>query len=207
MQYLCAKQLTAGGVEYHPGEIIPDGVILPERSGKLIRSGYISELNLGASPELAPGQGKIFTEEEVNAIIANAVAEAEKSNEDKIAELQEYVAELQGTEPGTYEGTVQISVKGASDGENEQIMTVPAKPEEIQQVFSILQMSVEEGAKVIAEVTNENVLILLHAADSRKTIKNATKEKADKLFLTEGVSNESGKGNVTTGANTEEGDT
>lgn len=44
MQYLCEKQLTAGGVTYYPGEIIPEGVIYPERSGKLSKNGFISEL-------------------------------------------------------------------------------------------------------------------------------------------------------------------
>lgn len=42
MRYLCVRQLTAGGTTYHPGEIIPDGVILPERSKKLAGSGYVS---------------------------------------------------------------------------------------------------------------------------------------------------------------------
>lgn len=207
MQYLCEKQLTAGRVDYHPGEIIPDGVILPERSGKLIKSGYISELNLGTPQKTDSGQGGLFTEEEVNAMIADAVAETEKSNEGKIAELQEYMAELQETDPGAYEGTVQISVKGTSSGENEQITAVSAKPEEIQQVFSILQMNAEEGAKVIAGVTNENVLILLHAADSRKTVKNAAKEQADKLFSTERNLNESSKRNESIGTNAEGADT
>ena len=36
MQYLCLKQLTAAGTTYYPGNIVPDGVILPERSSKLI---------------------------------------------------------------------------------------------------------------------------------------------------------------------------
>lgn len=207
MRYWCEKQLTAGEVTYHPGEIIPDGVILPERSSKLIRSGYISELNLEMTDSAGSGQERVFTEKEVNAMIADALAEAEKGNEERIAELQGYVAELQEIEPGAYEGTVQISVKSASDGENEQITAIPAKPEEIQQVFSILQMNVEEGIRVITDVTSETVLILLHAADSRKTIKNAVKDRADKLFLAKSDSNESDKGNETTGTNTEGADT
>lgn len=147
MQYLCTKQLTAGGEDYHPGEVIPDGVILPERSGKLMKSGYLSAL--------------------------------------KTEVPWEYAAELRETEAEAYKGTVLIFVKPASDGENGQATAVPAKPEEIQQVFSILQMNAEEGAKAVADVRNENILILLHAADNRKTIKNAAKEQADRLFLTE----------------------
>ena len=44
MQYLCTKQLSLGGWVYNPGDIIPDFAVLPERAGKLVRSGYISEV-------------------------------------------------------------------------------------------------------------------------------------------------------------------
>lgn len=169
MQYLCAKQLSFAGKTYYPGNIIPDGVILPERSLKLLRSKHISEISEGIAAEA--------------------------------------VAELRETEPGAFKGTVQISVKGESDGENEQITAIPATPEEIQQVFSIMQLNAEDGAKAIAEVNAENVLILLHAADSRKTIKEAAKKQADNLFSTNGVLNESSKGNEPTGTNTEGADT
>lgn len=206
MQYLCEKQLTVGGVAYHPGEIIPDGVILLQRSGKLIRSGYISELNLEISENSSPRQERVFTKKEVDAMIAEAVKAAEKKKADQLAEMQEHVAELKETEPGGCEGTVLISVRSASDGENEQVTVIPAKPEEIQQVFSVLQMNAEEGARVIADVTSENVLILLHAADGRKTIRNAAKEQADKLFSTGEDSNKSGKGNETIETTTEGAD-
>lgn len=98
------------------------------------------------------------------------------------------------------DGVIQISVKGESDG---QYTEIPANPAEIQKVFAIMQMNAEEGAKAIAEVTSETVLILLHAADSRKTVKNAAKEQADKLFQAGNESNESGKDNETTGTTTE----
>ncbi len=183
MQYLCVKQLTAGGTVYHPGEVIPDGVILLERSRKLIKSGYISKLDMEIPHESIHEQGKLFTESEVDAMIAYAVAETEKKREEQLAELQKYAAE-----PSTYDGTIQIVIKGVSEGENEQLTTLPAKADEIQQVFSIMQMGAEEGAKEITQVKSENVLILLYAADSRKTIRNAAKEQADKLFsVTEGA--------------------
>ena len=114
--------------------------------------------------------------------VAKAVAETEKKRDEQLAELQKYTAELEETEPGAYDGTIQIVIKGVSEGENEQLTIVPTRADEIQQVFSIMQMSADEGAKEIAEVKSENVLILLHATDSRKTIKNAAKEQADKLF-------------------------
>ena len=207
MQYLCVKQLTAGNTQYHPGEIIPDGIILPERSGKLIKSGYIKEFNAENPHGDVSGQDKLFTQDEVNSIIVRTIAETEKKNEDRLAEQQRYVAELQEFDSDAYNGTVQISVKGESNGDNEQFMAIPAKPEEIQQVFSIMQMNAEEGAKVISDISNENVLILLHAVDSRSTIKNAAKKQATKLFSNEGVTNESSNGNETTGTNTEGADT
>lgn len=182
MQYLCVKQLTVGRTVYHLGEIIPDGVILPERSAKLIKSGYLSELNVEIPHESIHEQGKLFTKSEVDAMIAHAVAETEKKREEQLAELQKYAAELEETELGAYDGTIQIVIKGVSEGENEQLTTIPVRADEIQQVFSIMQMGAEEGAKEITQVNSENVLILLHAADSRKTIKNAAKEQADRLF-------------------------
>ena len=56
MRYLCIRQLIAGGTTYHPGEVIPDGVILPERSKKLARSGYLSNGSEKTGP--APGNSK-----------------------------------------------------------------------------------------------------------------------------------------------------
>lgn len=205
MRYLCTKQLSAGGAVYHPGEIIPDGAILPGRSGKLIRSGHISEIDLEAKQEPVSSQGKLFTEKEVEAMVADATAEAEKGNEERIAELQGYVAGLQEAEPVVYVGTVPVSVKSAADVENERIMVV-AKPEEIQQVFSILQMNAEEAAKAIAEVESENALVLLHAADSRITVKNAAKKRADNLFSINGGKNGAGGGKPSTEGSIQDGD-
>ena len=49
-------------------------------------------------------------------------------------------------------------------------------------VFAIMQANADEGVRMIAEVTDENILILLHVANSRKTIKNAARERAERLF-------------------------
>lgn len=203
MQYLCEKQLTAGGTTFYPGNIIPDGVILPERGSKLKRNGYISEFDENAVQKPADNQTGMFTQEQVDSMINEAVAEMQQKHE----ELQQAVAELKETEPGAFDGTVQISLKGESDGENEQVTVIPATPEEIQQAFSIMQLNAEEGAKAITDVQSENVLILLHAADSRKTIKEAAKKQADNLFSNDGKTNESTAGNATTGTNTEGADT
>ncbi len=198
MQYLCMKQLTAGGDIYYPGDLIPDGVILPERSGKLARSGFIAELGEESRQDPEDVLGKLFTEEEVQSMIRNAVekalAEAEEKNQETIAELQRHASEIIEAEPGGFETSVPVTVFGDKDHD----MSVPLSPEEVNQVFSVMQMTAEEGDKAISAVTSENVLILLHAADSRKAIKNAAKKQADKLH-SKGESNAPVNGNASTG--------
>ena len=183
MQYLCTKQLSLGGWVYNPGDIIPDFAVLPERAGKLVRSGYISEVGTETVQAIPAGKVKLFTREEVDALISKAVMEAERKREEQLAELQEHAATLGEIEPCVYDGVVQVSVRVSSDGDNGQFMAIPAKAEEIQQVFDIMQLNADEGARAIADVESENVLILIHAADSRKTVRNAAREQADKLFL------------------------
>lgn len=197
MRYLCTKQLTAGGETYYPGEIIPDGVILPERSGKLLRSGYISEVSEEFWQTPVTGMETLFTQEEVTAMIAKAVEEVEQKYSDEIAKLEEM-------EDGTYAAAVTITVKGDSDDQN---VDVPATPEEIQRSFAILQMNAEEGVKAIADVKSENVLIIVHAIDNRKTVKEAAKKQADNLFSTDSIKNDASNGKSFTDTNAEGSDT
>lgn len=204
MKLIAKMPCSFGGRRFYIGDEIPEGLVAePVVQEKL---GVLSVIDAGGG-QAGILSAMMFSQKEVDAMIADAVAEAEKSNEEKLTELQGYVKELQEAEPEVYEKMVQISVKSKSDGENEQVTAISASLEEIQQVFSVLQMNAEEGAKAIAGIVSENVLILLHAADSRKTIKNAAKEQADKLFHTEGDSNESTGGNAATGTDTEEADT
>ena len=205
MQYLCLKQLTVANVTYFAGETIPDGVILPERSAKLIRSGYISELDEAALQEGAailpkdgiPAEGEFYTREQTKRMVADAVAEALKKQEEQIKALRGYAAELKEIPPDVLGDTVSISVQMEGSGENSQMIVMQLETQEIQQVFSVMQMNVEDGAKAIAEIDSEHVLILLHAADSRTTIKNAAKKQADKLFSTNGANNQSDTSNET----------
>ena len=164
MQYLCLKQLTVGKTTYHLGDTIPDDVILPARSEKLIRSGYISKLD----------------------------EETEYSkNESGVLQEEGFLSE----------NIVIIPVKGDADGDNEQITTILMTPNEIQQVFSIMQQNADEGSKAITTIKSENVLILLHAADSRKTIKEAAKKQADNLFSSNDNINKSKEHNEATSMN------
>lgn len=200
MKLIAKKPCSFGGQKFYIGDEIPAGLVADAK----LQEGYgvitiMNDSEGGSGAQPCP----LFTQEQVEKMIAEAVEEAEKKKENQLAEMQAYVAELKETEPGAYDGTILISVKGESD---EQQTAVPATPEEIQRVFSIMQMNATEGAEAIAGVKSENVLILLHAADTRKTIKDAAKKQADNIFSTSDSTNESTGSNATTGTNTEGAD-
>ncbi len=205
MRLIAKKPCSFGGRQFYIGDEIPENLVADGKRQEeygVITIAKDSEGLSGGQPD------SLFTQEQVEKMLAEAIEEAVDNTVRDMKKEQEelltYVAELKETEPGAYEGAIPISVKGESD---EQQTTVFATPEEIQQVFSIMQMTATDGAEVIAGVKSENILILLHGADSRKTVKNAAKEQADKLFSTERVSNESAGGNATTVTNTEGADT
>lgn len=207
MRLIANKPCSFGGRQFFIGDEIPAELVADARAQE--KMGVITVAN---DVEGVPGveSGSLFTPEQVEKMVAEAVDEAVNNTvqemEQKQKELQEAVGVLQeeGFLPGD---TVIIPVKGDSAGDNGQQTAVPATPEEIQQVFSIMQMNATDGAEAIAGVKSENVLILLHAADTRKTIKDATKKQADNIFSTSGNPNEATGGNETTGTNTEGADT
>ena len=176
MRLIAKRPCSFGGRNFYIGDEIPPELVTdPERQEKL---GVISVSGAAAAEETPPEpvkQERMYTLEEVDAMISAAVETASAQTEQILAELYE-------ADPGASAGAVLIAVRGSSDGGNEQITTVPALPEEIRQVFDIMQMSAEEGVRAVAGVESENVLILLHAAESRKMIKNAARERADRLF-------------------------
>lgn len=193
MRLIAKKPCQFGGKKFYIGEEIPEELVTEPKTQE--RLGVIAIANNESAGVSGEQSGTLYTQEQLDEVVAEVRAE-----------LEEAVAKLEETEPGAYEGTVLISVKGTSDGDNEQVTAIPATPEEIQQVFSIMQMNATDGAEAIAGVKSENVLILLHAADTRKTIKDAAKKQAD-IFSTSGSQNESIGGNETTGTNTEGADT
>ena len=195
MQYLCLKQLTVGKTTYHLGDTISDDVILPARSEKLIRSGYISKLD--EETQYSKNESGLFTQEQVDKMIAEAIVSMKQKEE----ELQQVVADLKKCKLAENDGTISVSVKKESDGVKEQIAIILVTPDEIQQVFSIMQQNADEGSKAIAAIQSENVLILLHAADSRKTIKEAAKKQVDNLFSSNDNINESKEHNEATSMN------
>lgn len=196
MQYLCLKQLTIGKTIYHSGDRIPDNVILPTRSEKLIKNGYLSKIEEELE-NYSENQSGLFTKEQVDKMIAEAITPMKQKEE----ELQQVVADLKKCKLTEHDDTIPISIKKEADGENGQIAIILVTPDEIQQAFSIMQQNADEGSKAIATIKSENVLILLHAADSRKTIKEAAKKQADNLFSSNDNINESKEHNETTSMN------
>lgn len=198
MSLIAKKPCSFGGRKFYIGDEIPTNLVADAKLQEKMGVITIINDNIGGSG----GQsGTLFTREQVKEMIADAVQEAEEKMGIYSGGLQSGVLEATGF--NVFDETIPISVKGSVSGENEQATAIPAKPEEIQQVFAIMQMNAEEGIKTIAEVTSENILMLLHAADSRKTIKDAAKKQADKLFSIEGASNECGKSKENTGIYTE----
>ncbi len=197
MKLIAKKPCSFGSRQFYIGNEIPENLVSDAKRQE--KMGVITIVNEDIG--ISGGQsGSLFTQEQVEKMIAEAVEEAEKKTANRLAELQEYAAGLEEIKSQGYDGIIQITVKSDFDGE---YTTISANSEEIQQVFTIIQLNAEEGVKAIAEVKSENILILLHAADSRKTIKNAAKEQVDKLFSIPHVSNESGKNNEATDSNTE----
>ncbi len=187
MRLIANKPCSFGGKKFYIGNEIPENLVADARLQE--KMGVITIVNdsMGVADKQS---ATLFTQEQVDKMLAEAIEEAVNNTitemEQKQKELQEALqqsaAERKEVDSETLMETVMIDIVIDSDRENEQHMTVLAKSEEIQQVFSIMQLNVDEGAKAIADVKSENVLILLHAADSRKTVKNAAKEQADKLF-------------------------
>ena len=92
------------------------------------------------------------------------------------------VTELVQVETGE-EVKFSIPVIQEADGDTIQVMSVPLAEEEIQNIFAVMQMNVEEAAKAIEDIRSEDVLIVLYAADSRQGVKKSAKKRA--MALTE----------------------
>lgn len=63
MSYVCAKALRISGVDYAPGDAIPDGAIRPERVRALKSTGFIGELTEAVAPTAGEKQEKAAIEQ------------------------------------------------------------------------------------------------------------------------------------------------
>ena len=132
MSYVCTKALRISGVDYAPGDAIPDGAIRPERVRALKTSGFIGEL----TEEVAPP--------------------ADKKPEEKVV----------------------IEPVKAEDGREMEVSLVLSG---VVKVFEVMQMPEEDAVKEIAGIEDENILITIHATESREAVKAAAKSRAVEL--------------------------
>lgn len=199
MRLIAKKPCSYGGKKFFIGDEIPAELVVNiEREEKL---GVISAANDEAG---VPGQsGAIYSQEQVDEMIADAVANAGKGfTQEQVDEMiADAVAELEPFNSDNAGFTVTVK------GEGDNVTAVSCSAEDVQSVVDVLQMNAEDGAKVVASVKSDSVLILLHALDTRATVKKAAQKQHDTLFSAEGNSNESAGGNATTDSNTEGADT
>lgn len=179
MKLIAKKRCSYGGRKFFAGDEIPADIVLNvEREEKL---GVISIANDEAGvPEQS---GALYSQEQVDKMMADAVAELKPFDSDN--------------------AVFTVTVKGEGDN----VTAVSCSAEDIQSVVDVLQMNADDGAKAVANVQSDSVLILLHALDTRATVKKAAQKQHDTLFSADGNSNESVGGNATTDSITEGADT
>jgi hypothetical protein len=199
MKLIAKKRCSYGGRKFFAGDEIPADIVLNvEREEKL---GVISIANDEAGvPEQS---GALYSQEQVDKMMADAVANASKGfTQEQVDEMiQSAVAELKPFDSDNAGFTVTVK------GEGDNVTAVSCSAEDIQSVVDVLQMNADDGAKAVANVQSDSVLILLHALDTRATVKKAAQKQHDTLFSADGNSNESVGGNATTDSITEGADT
>lgn len=137
------------------------------------------------------GGRKFFINEEIPAEFVACAEVQERLG--VLAIVEEKAAEILETE-GT-DDVVFVPVVKEEDGDTAQVMSVPLSIGETQHVFAIMQMNVPEAEAAIEEVNEENVLIVLHACDSRTGVKKAAKKRAANISSKQTKTNESTGGN------------
>lgn len=199
MRLIAKKPCSYGGKKFFIGDEIPAELVVNiEREEKL---GVISAANDEAGvPEQS---GALYSQEQVDEMIADAVANADKGfTQEQVDEMiKSAVAELEPFDSDNAGFTVTVK------GEGDNVTAVSCSAEDIQSVVDVLQMNADDGAKAVTSVQSDSVLILLHALETRATVKKAAQKQHDTLFSVEGNSNESTGGNATTDSNTEGADT
>lgn len=175
--YTCIKALTLGGVSYAAGSNIPAEAVLPGRVRTLIKQGYIALANTLEADATAELPGESVAE------LQQKVIQIQTAADEVRAELQQVTGERdslreQLAEVETHIISERILIPLTRDGG---VLNVPAAPESVVAAVCNLQLSAEDGIKAIEAMTDETALILIHALDSRKTVKAAAEARAKKL--------------------------
>lgn len=113
------------------------------------------------------------------------------------------VKDDQGVLETAGDGKVTIPVIRDGEGDVADVLSIPLTEGEVQHVFAIMQMTADKAAEAMEDVDSEEVLIVLHAADSRSGVKKAAKKRAEQLSSINQNQNESAGGNETTEDSTE----
>lgn len=79
------------------------------------------------------------------------------------------------------DGIFSIPIIKDVDADTAEVLDIKLSEGEVQQVFAILQMDEEHAVEAIERVEEENILIVVHACDSRLACKNAAKQRAETL--------------------------
>lgn len=179
MRLIAKKPCSYGGRKFFIGDEIPAELVVNiEREEKL------SVISIAKDEAGVPEQsGALYSQEQVDEMIQSAVAKLEPFGSDNAG--------------------FTVTVKGEGDD----VIAVSCSTEDIQSVVDILQMNADDGAKEVANVQSDSVLILLHALDTRTTVKKAAQKQHDILFSANSDLNESVSGNATTDSNTGGADT
>ena len=161
MRLIAKKPCSYGGKKFFIGDEIPAELVVNiEREEKL---GVISIANDEAGvPEQS---GALYSQEQVDKMMADAVANASKGfTQEQVDEMiQSAVAELKPFDSDNAGFTVTVK------GEGDNVTAVSCSVEDIQSVVDVLQMNADDGAKAVASVQSDSVLILLHALDTQES--------------------------------------
>lgn len=117
-------------------------------------------------------EGYVLPGRALTLIRSNYIAEVESG----VLQAEEAVTPIRPFQGETGENLITIPISTENG-----ILEVITSSQTVTTVFSIMQKTVEEAEKDIAGLEDENALILLNAADSRKGIQKAAEERATQL--------------------------
>lgn len=179
--YTCIKALTLGGVGYTAGSNIPAEAVLPGRVRALIKQGYISPATPEAAavpPEETPDEATTELQRQIDQL--QTVVDATRTELQQVTNERDELLEKLATSsvsPQTGDPVAIVIPLTRDDG----TLEVPAAPKSIVAAVCSLQLTAEESIREIGAMTDETALILIHALDSRKTVKSAAQARAEEL--------------------------
>lgn len=124
-------------------------------------------VELVVSPNVQAKLGVLTIYNDGGVVSSNAPPEADGNTGEAVTPLRALEDQTQVTIPIETETGIQ---------------TISAAPESIIDALRIMQMDVKAAEKEIEGLKDENTLVILHACDSRKGVKNASEKKALSMF-------------------------